>query len=246
VNERATAQSHFNDLCLLLGVRPPLEADPRGEFFRFEKPLTKAGGGAGFADVWYKHRFAWEYKGKGKYPDLRGAYQQLLRYKEDLDNPPVLVACDIASYEVHIAFTGYRSRVERFTNADLANAETRDLLRLILTNPERLRPIERQAAITEKAAARFGEVARFLERRGFAPAEIAHFFMKVLFALFAEDIRLLPAELMSNSLKQSIREPQQFPSAPGRCSAPCARAAASGWTACRASTAGCSPTTRRC
>jgi hypothetical protein len=35
--------------------------------------------------------------------------------------------------------------------------------------------------------------------------------MKMLFALFAEDIKLLPAELMSNSLKQSIRTPEQFP-----------------------------------
>ena len=33
----------------------------------------------------------------------------------------MLVVCDIANYEVHIAFTGYRTRVEKFTNADLAN-----------------------------------------------------------------------------------------------------------------------------
>jgi hypothetical protein len=77
VNERAVAQSHFNDLCALLGVKPPLEADPKGNFFRFEKPLSKSGGGKGFADVWHKDRFAWEYKTKGKYPDLKSAYQQL-------------------------------------------------------------------------------------------------------------------------------------------------------------------------
>ncbi len=29
--ERAAAQSHFNDLCALLGQPTPLEADPRGE-----------------------------------------------------------------------------------------------------------------------------------------------------------------------------------------------------------------------
>ena len=42
---------------------------------------------------------------------------QLLLYREDLDNPPVLVACDIENYEVHIAFTGFKTRVEKFTNA---------------------------------------------------------------------------------------------------------------------------------
>ena len=54
LNERAVAQSHFNALCKLLGLSSPVEADPKGQFFRFEKPLTKAGGKAGFADVWYK------------------------------------------------------------------------------------------------------------------------------------------------------------------------------------------------
>ena len=211
INEKATAQEHFVDLCRLLGVKTPNEADPQGQFFRFEKPLTKTGGQAGFADVWYRDRFAWEYKSKNRYPDLRAAYQQLLLYKEDLDNPPVLVACDISNYEIHIAFTGYRTRVERFTNAELANISTRELLRQVFTNPEQLRPIERTDTITETVAGRFAQVAQFLEKRGVTPAEIAPFFMKVLFALFAEDIRLLPAELMSQSLKQSVRNPEQFP-----------------------------------
>jgi hypothetical protein len=211
LNEKAVAQSHFNALCRLLGLKGPVEADPKGQFFRFEKPLTKSGGSAGFADVWYKDRFAWEYKTKGKYPDLRAAYQQLLLYKEDLDNPPVLVACDIATYEVHIAFTGYPTKVHRFTNADLQNASARELLRQVFTDPEQLRPVERTETITEKVAGRFADVAQFLERRTFAPMQIASFFMKVLFALFAEDIKLLPAELMSNSLKQSIRTPEEFP-----------------------------------
>ena len=49
LNEKAVAQSHFNDLCHLLGLKGPVEADPKGQFYRFEKPLTKAGGSAGFA-----------------------------------------------------------------------------------------------------------------------------------------------------------------------------------------------------
>lgn len=211
LNEAANSKEHFIDLCKLLGQKTPNEADPRGTFYRFEKPLTKAGGGAGFADVWRQDRFAWEYKSKGKYLNLRAAYQQLLLYKSDLDNPPVLVACDIANYEVHIEFTGYKSRVETFTNADLQNEETRKLLRLVFTDPEQLRPVERASTITEKAAGRFAEVAQFLERRGFAPSQIAPFFMKILFALFAEDIKLLPAELMSKSLKLAVRNPQEFP-----------------------------------
>lgn len=208
--ESAASKEHFADLCRILGVPTPNDPGSGPDIYCFEKSLTKTGGKAGYADVWKRDHFAWEYKGKGKYANLDAAYAQLLLYKEDLGNPPVLVVSDIATYEVHIAFTGYRTRIERFTNADLQNASTRELLRQVFTRPEELRPIERQATITEQAAARLAQVAQFLEKRKFAPNEIAHFFMKVLFALFAEDIKILPAELMSQSIKQAVLKPDEF------------------------------------
>jgi hypothetical protein len=63
----------------MLGEPTPHEADPVGEWFAFEKGAGKLGGGDGFADVWKRGFFAWEYKGKGK--DLKAAYRQLLDYK---------------------------------------------------------------------------------------------------------------------------------------------------------------------
>ncbi|MBP9605242.1 MAG: hypothetical protein KBE53_14340, partial [Chromatiaceae bacterium] len=63
--ERATAQSHFIDLCRLLGLPDPIAADPQGEWFCFEKGATKAGGGDGWADVWRRSCFGWEYKRPG-------------------------------------------------------------------------------------------------------------------------------------------------------------------------------------
>jgi len=86
VNEKAFYQSHFIDLCALIGVPDPLTLDPHGDFFRFEAGATKSTGGQGFADVWYKDHFAWEYKGKHK--DLEAAFQQLLLYHDALGNPP--------------------------------------------------------------------------------------------------------------------------------------------------------------
>jgi hypothetical protein len=210
INERAVAQTHFNELCALVGAPAPLDKGQQSSIYRFEQPLTKSGGGAGFADVWFKDHFAWEYKTKGKYSNLRGAYTQLILYKGDLGNPPVLVACDIENYYVSIEFTGYRTQVEQFTNADLQNAATRDLLRQVFTNPEQLRPVERAETITEKAAKQLADIARLLEGRGFAPVDTAPFFVKVLFALFAEDIRLLPAELMTQSIRQAIMNPGEF------------------------------------
>jgi len=63
-----------------------------GAQYAFEKSVSKAAVGDGFADVWKKDFFGWEYKGKGK--DLKAAYLQLLGYREDLSNPPLLVVSD--------------------------------------------------------------------------------------------------------------------------------------------------------
>ena len=89
LSERSAAQQHFTNLCDVLGQPTPAAADQTGAFYTFEKGVTKTSGGQGFADVWLRNHFAWEYKGRHK--DLKAAYQQLLQYREDLENPPLLV-----------------------------------------------------------------------------------------------------------------------------------------------------------
>jgi hypothetical protein len=80
---------------------------PQGVDYAFEKHVNKTGDDKGFADVWKRGFFGWEYKGKHK--DLKAAYQQLLKYREDLDNPPLLVVCDFLRFEVHTNFTNTRA-----------------------------------------------------------------------------------------------------------------------------------------
>ena len=46
-----------------------IEADPSGQSFTFEAGATTQRGGQGWADVWKKGHFAWEYK--GKHADLK-------------------------------------------------------------------------------------------------------------------------------------------------------------------------------
>ncbi|TIU27529.1 MAG: hypothetical protein E5W34_03190, partial [Mesorhizobium sp.] len=62
LTERQAAQEHFIDLCALFGHPTPTEEDPKGHFFAFEKGANKVAGGRGFADVWKRGHFAWEYK----------------------------------------------------------------------------------------------------------------------------------------------------------------------------------------
>lgn len=93
LKERSASQAHFIDLCRLLGVKDPISDDPKGEFFAFEKGASKTSGGEGWADVWRKNCFAWEYKGKAK--DLDKAFAQLQQYAIALENPPLLIVSDM-------------------------------------------------------------------------------------------------------------------------------------------------------
>ena len=59
--ERQAAQEHFIDLCRVLDEPTPNEAaDPDG--YTFEKGVSKIDGTGGFADVWKRGHFGWEYK----------------------------------------------------------------------------------------------------------------------------------------------------------------------------------------
>lgn len=75
LSERAACQSHFADLCSVLGQPKPSDVDPTGSWYAFEKGVDIADGKKGWADVWLKGKFGWEYKRKHR--DLRAAYQQL-------------------------------------------------------------------------------------------------------------------------------------------------------------------------
>src|SRR6478735_9335495 len=85
LTERAAAHTHFLDLCKLFEHDDPVSADPTGEWFTFEKGATKTGGGEGFADVWKKNYFAWEYKK----PDLIAATRRPQTIKNTRSKPPI-------------------------------------------------------------------------------------------------------------------------------------------------------------
>jgi type II restriction/modification system DNA methylase subunit YeeA len=208
LKERSAAQEHFIDLCRLLGQKTPAEADPEGSSYTFEKGATKYDGGDGFADVWMRGHFAWEYKGKRK--DLGAAYEQLLRYRESLDNPPLLVVCDMQRFEIHTNFTGTTKQVHRFELEDLAKEDARKILLALFTDPESLRPGLRIEQVTEEAAQDFASLAVRLQDRGVDPKVAAHFLNRVLFCLFAEDVGLLPAKLFQAILDAGSRDPREF------------------------------------
>ena len=206
-SERAAAQSHFLDLCDLLGVDKPLDADPTGEFYTFERRVNKVLGGKGFADVWKRGHFAWEYKRKNR--DLQAAYTQLLLYREDLENPPLLIVCDLHRFEIHTNFTGTPKRVYAFTLKELSNPETLELLRAAFTDPDALNPKRYRERVTQTASEQIGALSLRLQARGHEPERVAHFMMQLVFALFAEDVRLLPDKLVTRILAKTYTQPER-------------------------------------
>lgn len=208
LTERSAAQQHFIDLCRLLDQPTPAEADPTGETFTFEKGATKANGGRGWADVWKRGAFGWEYKGPDK--DLQAAYAQLKQYADALENPPLLITSDIKRIEIHTNFTNTVKKVYSLALSDLADARKREILRWAFAEPEKLRPGVTRAMVTVQAAERFSELAHRLQAKGFEPQRVAHFLNRLIFSMFAEDVGLLPNNVFNKMLTAAATHPESF------------------------------------
>ena len=207
LTERSASQQHFLDLCRVFDHRTPAEMDHTGESFTFEKGATKHGGGRGWADVWKRAFFGWEYKGKHK--DLAAAYDQLLLYRETLENPPLLVVCDMDRFVIHTNFTATAKKTYEITLDDLDTPRNIEILRHVFFEPEKLRPSATSDAITREVAERLAGVAKTLRDRGFDPTVVARFLDRIVFCLFAEDVGLLPKKLFSE-IAENAQSPKQF------------------------------------
>ncbi len=208
LKERSASQSHFNDLCRLLGIEQPTTADPKGEWFTFEKGASKTSGGEGWADVWRKDCFAWEYKGKRK--NLDAAFDQLLRYSVALDHPPLLIVSDMDQILIHTNWTNTVQKVYTITLDDLLDAGKRDILRNAFLDPERLKPAKTRQVLTEDAAKKFSRIAQRLRDRKHEARTVAHFVNRLVFCMFAEDVGLLPNKMFERMLGHCLAHPEDF------------------------------------
>ncbi len=239
--ETAAYQEHFNDLCRSLRLPTPVEADPTGnDTFCFQKYVLKDAElfslqpvgetpaeveKRGFADVWKTGCFAWEYKGKRK--DLDEAYKQLLRYRESLLNPPLLVVCDFERFIIRTNFNGTVQETYEFTSDEIDTARVQHLLRSLFTQPDALKPQRTTAQVTEKLAGQIAEIARSLQGRESVELDdarsrrevnvaqrknlrIARFLNRVVFCLFAEDTGLLPVGTFTQVARTGLEDENHF------------------------------------
>ena len=217
LTERQGSHSHFIELCQILNEPHPAAADPKGLNYAFDKHVNKTGGDdKGFADVWKRGFFGWEYKGKHK--NLKAAYQQLFNYSADLDNPPLLVVCDFLRFEVHTNFTNTPPLVYKFTLDDLmlpapvsgSDLSALEILRAVFAEPEKLKPGALEVRVTERAAAEFTKLIPNLRKPGVGNEAVAHFVMRLLFCLFADSVGLLPDNIFRKMIEADRQQPRRF------------------------------------
>lgn len=203
--ETATSQSHFNDVCRLVGHATPLEFDPAGKQFHFEAKTVKPGGQKGFADVYFKGKFIWEYKGPHK--DLDKAYRQLQLYREDLQNPPLLITSDLHTIIIHTNFNNYPIQKHRLDFNALLTDEGLEKLHWVFFDPDKFKPANTQEQITRATAHTFLQVAEAMKvhrqtiGESYSDEQVAHFMARLLFCLFAEDLGLLPDQIFSEMVQ---------------------------------------------
>ncbi len=202
LGERQAAQSHFNDLCELLDQPKPTDPDS----YCFEKGAEKTSGRRGFCDVWKRGHFAWEYKGRGA--DLRQALTQLQQYALALENPPLLVVCDIDRYLIVTNWTNTVTRyIEVRTEHLVTDPAARETLRRVLAEPDALQPKLTRQQITEEAAGKLAAIAQDLRAAGHEPHAVAHLLIRLVFCMFAQNVDLLPSRMLSETLRTALRLP---------------------------------------
>ncbi len=160
---------------------------------------------------------------KGYDDTMLRAHGQAQQYARNLPasegRPPFLIVIDVGhSIELFAEFSQTGGVYTPFPDPQshrikldqLADAEVRERLALVWSDPLALDPARRSAKVTREIAGKLAELAKSLEAAGHDPEMVAQFLMRCLFTMFAEDIDLLPKDAFLNLLK-TIESVEHFP-----------------------------------
>ena len=148
----------------------------------------------------------------------RQAEDYVLRLPADHAAPPFIIVCDVGYvFEVYADFSGSGRAYSHFPDRkgfrvrleDLRDEKIVKRLKAIWTEPLSLDPTRESARVTRQIAERLAEVSKRLEKKH--PAEeVAHFLMRCIFTMFAEDVDLLPRGRFTALLKDQLDHPESF------------------------------------
>lgn len=220
--ERANAQSYLIELSEALGVGRP---QPAGSGYEFELPIkviARDGTEAqNFIDLYKEGHFLLEAKDAdgGKNTDLllRRAFGQARTYAAHVPGgvaPPYLLVLDVGKTLLvwdrwNGSFGGYAAHVRRIDLPTLhQRPEDIALLVDIWSNPSARDPRSHAQAVTKEIAERLAELAKAMEDRGLDQERVAKFLMRCVFAMFAEDVGLLPHEAFRQTIQNAGAKPE--------------------------------------
>ncbi|WP_370638356.1 class I SAM-dependent DNA methyltransferase [Aurantimonas sp. VKM B-3413] len=132
--------------------------------------------------------------------------------------PPFLITCDVGNaLELFADFSGTGRAYGQFPDRkgfriyleDLRDPEIRQRLATIWTDPKSLDPARESARVTREIAKRLAEVSKALEA-GHSAEDVAHFLMRCIFTMFAEDVDLLPKGAFTQLLADCVESPEAF------------------------------------
>jgi hypothetical protein len=133
--------------------------------------------------------------------------------------PPFILVCDVGHcIEVYADFSGQGKNYTQFPDRqgfriyleDLRKADIRERLAAIWREPGSLDPTRAAAKVTREIAERLAAVSRAMEAKKYDAEEVAHFLMRCLFTMFAEDMKLLPENSFRELLADCRDKPESF------------------------------------
>lgn len=213
-SELSIAQSFVRELCELLGV--PVPHATAEQDYMFERPVTFSHGDGstspGRIDCYRRGHFVLESKKLKSGAQTKGFDDALLRARAQAEayaralppeegRPPFLLVVDVGNViELYSEFTRSGAtytpfpdpRSHRIALSSLVNAEVRERLKTLWTDPDSLNPSRASARVTREVAGQLAELARSLEQSGHRADHVAAFLTRSLFSMFAEDVELLP------------------------------------------------------
>jgi hypothetical protein len=133
--------------------------------------------------------------------------------------PPFILVCDVGHcIEVYADFSGQGKNYTQFPDRqgfriyleDLRKPEVQERLKAIWEQPLSLDPTRTAARVTREIAERLAAVSKSLEAKKYPAEEVAHFLMRCLFTMFAEDVKLLPENCFREILAECRQHPERF------------------------------------
>jgi hypothetical protein len=146
---------------------------------------------------------------------MESARQQALGYVRALPasepRPPFVLVVDVGyCIDLYSNFAGVGDNYVPFPDSQrfrimlpaLADEDTRELLRLLFTDPQQLDPARLAAKVTRELAGQLAALSAQLEKAKHSSEVVAAFLMRCLFTMFAEDVQLIPADSFKGLLEQ--------------------------------------------